>query len=84
MLADERLSELLQYIREKRVARYTQIASDLHVSQSTVRRDAAILETQGYVDRIYGGVRLSGARSPVKPLPCSMTICLFSCFHPPR
>ena len=69
MLADERLSELLQYIREKRVARYTQIASDLHVSQSTVRRDAAILETQGYVDRIYGGVRLSGASIITMPLP---------------
>lgn len=69
MLADERLSELLQYIREKRAARYTQIARDLHVSQSTVRRDAAVLETQGYIDRIYGGVRLSSASIVSMPLP---------------
>ena len=69
MLADERLAELLQYIREKRAARYTQLARDLHVSQSTVRRDAAILETQGYIDRIYGGVRLSGASIVSMPLP---------------
>ena len=69
MLADERLAELLQYIREKRAARYTQIARDLHVSQSTVRRDAAVLETQGYIDRIYGGVRLSSASIVSMPLP---------------
>ena len=69
MLADERLAGLLQYIRDKRAARYTQIARDLHVSQSTVRRDAAILESQGYIDRIYGGVRLSSANIVNMPLP---------------
>ena len=69
MLADERLAELLAYIREKRAARYTQISKDLHVSQSTVRRDAAMLEQQGYIERIYGGVRLSGATLDKMPLP---------------
>lgn len=69
MLADERLAELLAYIQAKRAARYTQIAKDLHVSQSTVRRDAAMLEQQGYIERIYGGVRLSGASLDKMPLP---------------
>jgi len=72
MLMDERLNELLSYMHRVRAARYTQIAKDLHISQSTARRDAAVLEEQGHVEKVYGGIMLSS--SNINTMPMSVRI----------
>ncbi len=56
MLQFDRINTLLVYIREKKSSNYRRIAADLHCSESTVRRDALVLEKQGYVISVYGGI----------------------------
>ena len=56
MLQFDRINTLLEYIREKKSSNYRKIAADLHCSESTVRRDALVLEKQGYVISVYGGI----------------------------
>ena len=56
MLAEERRSRLLEMLRIRRFASLTELAEELQVSESTVRRDLEQLEDQGSARRIHGGV----------------------------
>ncbi|HBE77163.1 MAG TPA: DeoR/GlpR transcriptional regulator [Firmicutes bacterium] len=59
ILPAERRKRILEYIQENRSAKIEELALILDVSEATVRRDLAILATEGLVDRTYGGAVLS-------------------------
>jgi DeoR family fructose operon transcriptional repressor len=56
MLASERRMLIEQKLDQKKVLTIREIAADLDVSESTVRRDMDELEKAGVVVRVYGGV----------------------------
>ena len=66
MLADERRTRLLELVRVRRFASLPELVEQLHVSESTVRRDLEHLEEQGSAKRIHGGVLYAGT-SPKLP-----------------
>jgi len=63
---EERRTRLLELVRQKRFASLPELVRQLHVSESTVRRDLEYLEEQGAARRIHGGVLYSGT-SPMLP-----------------
>jgi DeoR family transcriptional regulator, fructose operon transcriptional repressor len=56
MLAEERRTRLMDLVRVRRFASLPELVAELHVSESTVRRDVDQLEEQGVARRIHGGV----------------------------
>ena len=66
MLAEERRDRLLELVRVRRFASLPELAEQLAVSESTVRRDLDQLEEQGSARRIHGGVLYTGT-SPKLP-----------------
>ena len=60
MLAEQRRSRLLELVRVRRFAALPELAEELAVSESTVRRDLEQLEGQGCAQRIHGGVLYTG------------------------
>ena len=66
MLVEERRNRLLELVRIKRFASLPELAEELAVSESTIRRDVEQLEGQGTARRIHGGVLYSGG-SPKLP-----------------
>jgi DeoR/GlpR family transcriptional regulator of sugar metabolism len=57
---------LLELVRQNRFASLPELAGQLAVSESTIRRDLEQLEEQGSAKRIHGGVLYTGA-SPKLP-----------------
>ena len=66
MLVEERRNRLLEMIRVRRFAALPELAKELDISESTVRRDLDLLEEQGSAQRIHGGVLYTGT-SPKLP-----------------
>jgi DeoR family transcriptional regulator, fructose operon transcriptional repressor len=66
MLAAERRNHLLELVRIRRFAGLPELAAQLEVSESTVRRDVEQLESQGCARRIHGGVLYTGT-APMIP-----------------
>jgi DeoR family transcriptional regulator, fructose operon transcriptional repressor len=66
MLAEQRRDFLLELVRVRRFASLPDLAEQLAVSESTVRRDLANLEQQGAARRIHGGGLYTGS-SPKLP-----------------
>lgn len=60
IVADERRSRLLELIRARGFASLPDLAGQLLVSESTVRRDLDALEESGSVQRTHGGVFYTG------------------------
>ena len=60
MLAEQRRSCLLELVRVRRFASLPELAEQLAVSESTVRRDLDQLEEQGVARRLHGGVLYTG------------------------
>ena len=56
MLASERLMYIKQQLDRRKVLNLRDIASELNVSESTIRRDFEELEKQGVLKRVHGGV----------------------------
>ncbi|MEN6498471.1 MAG: DeoR/GlpR family DNA-binding transcription regulator, partial [Thermoguttaceae bacterium] len=63
---EERRNRLLDLVRIRRFISLPELAEELEVSESTVRRDVEQLEEQGTARRIHGGVLYAGA-SPKLP-----------------
>lgn len=61
MLAEERRNRLLELIRARGFAALPDLAEQLAVSESTVRRDLDFLEEAGAARRTHGGVFYTGA-----------------------
>ena len=66
MLVDERRNQLLEMVRLRGFASLPELAEQLQVSESTVRRDLDYLEEVGTAKRTHGGVFYTGA-SPKLP-----------------
>ena len=66
MSAETRRKHLLEFIRVRRFAALPELADQLQVSESTVRRDLEFLEEEGLTRRIHGGVLYTGT-SPKLP-----------------
>jgi len=66
MLVEQRRDRLLEMIRVQRFASLPELAEQLAVSESTVRRDLDQFEQQGVARRIHGGVLYTGV-SPKLP-----------------
>ncbi len=52
-----RLHQIKEYVYEHGAASYAELCSRFGVSLNTIRRDAAELESQGTVRKVYGGLR---------------------------
>ncbi|MCA9101736.1 MAG: DeoR/GlpR family DNA-binding transcription regulator [Pirellulales bacterium] len=66
MLAKQRRSELLELVRTRGFASLPELAEELSVSESTIRRDLDRLERSGTARRTHGGVFYAGG-SPGLP-----------------
>ena len=60
MLADERRNRVLEVVRLRGFASLPDLAGQLQVSESTVRRDLDYLEEIGVAQRTHGGVFYTG------------------------
>jgi DeoR/GlpR family transcriptional regulator of sugar metabolism len=60
MLSRERQRQVLQYVRINGSGGVVQIADELGVSPSTVRRDLADLSGRGLLTRVHGGAAVTG------------------------
>lgn len=57
-LPDERRAQVVELLRRRGVLRVHELASELDVSAITIRRDIALLASQGIVRRVRGGAAL--------------------------
>ena len=51
-----RLQEMETYIRDRKTVRNEELLSKYNVSIQTLRRDLKIMEDQGLITKVYGGV----------------------------
>lgn len=58
MLKAARHDAIVELLRDRPAMRTADIAQKLHVSLATVRRDSIALESQGVVERSWGGIQL--------------------------
>lgn len=58
MLSAERQRRLLQHLRVHGVGNVSELANDLGVSASTIRRDLGALDGRGLLTRVHGGASL--------------------------
>lgn len=61
MLKEERHQTILQDLDINGVASVSSLARKLDVTEMTIRRDLAILEEKGLIERIHGGARKRGS-----------------------
>ena len=66
MVTEERRTQLLEMVRHRGFASLSELADELSVSESTVRRDLDYLEETGAAKRTHGGVFYTGP-SPQLP-----------------
>ncbi|MFG1943817.1 substrate-binding domain-containing protein [Nonomuraea sp. NPDC048826] len=59
-LPDERRAQVVELLRQRGVVRVTDLAEELDVSAITIRRDIALLASQGVIRRVRGGAALHG------------------------
>lgn len=57
MLTDQRYEIILSLLKEKGLIKVTELMKILNTSESTIRRDLANLENQGFLQRVHGGAR---------------------------
>ncbi len=64
----ERKEEILSLIQETGYVSVEQLSKKLYISPSSIRRNLAELEKQGYIKRSYGGAALyeDGSNAPLK------------------
>ncbi|ONK16426.1 hypothetical protein BHT35_4691 [Serratia sp. S119] len=61
MIPSERRDYIYRYVHEYQLASISALSELMSVSHMTVRRDIRVLEEQGKVVSVSGGVRLSEA-----------------------
>jgi DNA-binding LacI/PurR family transcriptional regulator len=66
-LPDERRAQMVELLRRRGVVRVSELAAELDVSAITIRRDIALLSSQGLIRRVRGGAALHG-RPLAEPL----------------
>lgn len=68
MLQYNRQQTILDYLRVHHSAKISELAKHIYTSEASVRRDLAVLEAEGVVMRVYGGVVLSEHKNEVVPI----------------
>ena len=58
MALNERQNNILSILKEEKSAQVTKLAKRLFVSEATIRRDLAEMESIGLVERSHGGALL--------------------------
>ena len=58
MLTEERYTQILRILQEKRAVTVTELTACLHTSESTIRRDLNALHEQGKLNKVHGGATL--------------------------
>lgn len=69
MIAPHRQQSIVQRIRAQGVARVSELASELEVTEETIRRDLKALADRGLVERIHGGAIAPAAKDSLPELP---------------
>ncbi len=67
MLIVERQQRVLEILRERKAAQLEDLARELDVSGSTIRRDLEALERRGVVERTHGGAIYKGDAGGAEP-----------------
>lgn len=67
MVVEERRNQLLEMVRARGFVSLPELAEQLHVSESTVRRDLDYLEETGAAKRTHGGVFYTGPSPQMPP-----------------
>lgn len=57
MLSEKRYQEILKRMEETGYVTIKDLVDQLQVSESTIRRDLSLLETQNYLTRVHGGAK---------------------------
>ena len=68
MIQYERQQHILSILQQRGTASVRALSAAVFASEASVRRDIEVLEKQGYVKRIYGGVMISRHENSVIPL----------------
>lgn len=68
MLQFERQQAIIHILETRKNASVRELAAELFTSEASIRRDIEVLEQQGLVKRVYGGVLLSRYQNEVVPL----------------
>ena len=58
MIPEERRNQIINKLKKKNIYTINNLTKELNVSRVTVQRDLIFLEKEGYVEKIYGGVKL--------------------------
>lgn len=66
MLKEERRSEILMELNEKKVVKALELANKYNVGIETIRRDLDYLEQAGKIKKVYGGAKLLEKKLEVK------------------
>lgn len=67
MLNSERQSQICAILTEKRFATVKELSEQLFISESSIRRDLAVLERDGFLKRSHGGARIAYTGDLVVP-----------------
>lgn len=67
MLPVERKMRIVQFVKDRRIASIIDLSRELHVSETTIRRDIAEIEEEGLLKRTYGGVILDSGANVEQP-----------------
>ena len=66
-MKEKRQDEIMELLRNDGILKTTDLVEYFQVSLETIRRDIAVLVSNGYVKKVYGGIRL--AEEPEQALP---------------
>ena len=67
MIQYERQQKIVNYLSHTPIAKVGELAKHLYTSEASIRRDIAVLESEGIVTKVYGGVILSQYQNEVQP-----------------
>ena len=68
MALDDRRGQILSILAAHGTVSVGDFAKQLHISESSVRRDLALMEEEGVVRRVHGGAMLTSNENAVVPL----------------
>lgn len=68
MLASDRRSQILAYVREEGSARVRELSRMFNVTEPTIRQDLELLEAEGHIRREHGGALLKDVDDQVSRL----------------
>ncbi len=67
MIKSERQNQIYSMLMEKGFVTVTELSQKFYISESSIRRDLAKLESQGLVKKSYGGAQLINSAETVAP-----------------